>query len=285
MDLLILAAALAFGLQTDGDPVAMPGMYEQPYVLDTRIQRSFRSDDADWTTAGEHWRVEVQPTDAGFKTIWRDLGVPDRTPMIIDTDQRLSPVRMSNLDAVWPERGLDLVRASSTNSPVADEIARSLPEGARHALVVKDAMEIAVGQGLGLAVGLPLVQQLPGQRLGAGPAITMLSTLTLVSVDEAAGKAVVTWTTEMEPKSVAAALPDMVRAALGLSQEDADKLAGFNDLLDQAVLTSRRDCRYEIDQPTGLAEHVVCVTVKTVVMPGQKQKSEARLEATQRLVD
>jgi hypothetical protein len=283
MNPVLLLAISLLGSQAD-ESVPMPVQYDQPYAIETRIHRTRRTGDADPLTQDTHWRIEVQPTDEGFKTRWRDLDTRDRTDLLVDANERLQPLRVNNLDTVWSERGSATIRFTTNNSDITQALSQTVPDVARQTLLLRDATLIATGQGLDLAVGNPLVQRLPGQRIGTAPSISILSTLALVSVDQATGKAVVTWTTELDPKEVAAGLPGMVRALLGLSEEESAKLENFDEILDQAVMTNRRACRYDIDLSSGLAEHATCDGFTNFTIGDHVEKTEDRMEATQRRI-
>ncbi len=262
----------------------MPVQYDHAYVVETRIHRTRRTGDAEPLVMTELWRVDVQPTDEGFKTIWRDLAEPNRTDMLVESNERLQPLRLTNLDAVWSERGSAVVRFSTNNSEISQPLAQTMPPAARQALLLRAASLLATGQGMDLVVGEPLVQRLPGQRIGNTPSPSILSTITLVSVDEPSGKAVVTWVTELDPKEVETALPGMVRALLDLTEDGSAKLADFDEMLDQAVMTNQRNCRYDIDLSSGLAEHVVCRGSTNFTVGDHVEKTAEQMEATQRLI-
>ncbi len=279
---LILAVSL-LGPQA-GDAVLLPVQHDRAYAIETRIHRWRRTGDDPAMTADQHLRVEVQPVPDGFKTLWRDLAAPDRTAIAVQTNERLVPLVLSNLDAAWAERGLALVRMSSNNSVAAQEMFEAMPDNARQAMLFKDAILIASVQGLGQAVGEPFVQRLPGQRVGDSPSMDIVSTVTLDSVDRATGKAVITWTTALDPKTVADALPAAVRAVLGLSEEEAAKMEGFDAMLSSARMQNGRNCRYDVDMASGLAETVVCTELQDIDIGGQRMKTEGRMEATQRLI-
>jgi hypothetical protein len=283
MNPAIFLAISLLGSQA-GATVAIPVAHDHAYAIETRIHRWRQTGEDAPRTSDQHLRVEVQPTRNGFKSVWRDLDAPERTPMQVETNERLIPVRMTNLDAVWAERGLALVRMSATDAEGAESIFQTLPDNGRQALLFKDAILVATAQGLAQRVGEPVVQRLPGQTIGNSPPVEVLSTITLVSADRATGKAVVTWTTELNPDSVAAALPATLRAVLGLTQADTDRMEGFDALMARSSMKNTRTCRYDIDLPTGLAETAVCSDVLDINLAGHRQKTEGRIEARQRLI-
>ena len=283
MNLVFVLAISLLGSQA-GDSIPMPVQYDHAFAVETRIHRTRRTGNAEPLVMDETWHVDVQPTDEGFKTIWRDLGEQSRTDMLVETNERLQPMRLTNLDAVWSERGAAVLRFSTNNSEIAQPLTQTIPPAARQALLLRAATLLATGQGMHLVVGEPLVQRLPGQRIGDTPSPSILSTITLVSVDEPSGKAVVTWVTELDPKEVEAGLPGMVRAMLGLSEDDSVKLADFDEMLDEAVMTNQRNCRYNIDLSSGLAEQMVCRGSTNFTVGDRVEKTEEQMEATQRLI-
>lgn len=278
-----MTGVIALILALAADSVSLPVVWDRAFNLETSIRQAVRKDDGDWVSTSETWRVAVQPTNDGFKTRWTSRTSPDVTPMLVETDPRLVPTAVTNLEDVWRERGRELVVFTQVSEDAAAQMVRTLPEPARFSLIARPLTLLSFGQGLELVVGEPLTQSLESISVGDAQ-VAMVSTFLLRSVDEGRGKAIVEWTTDLEPKSLEEAFPSMVRALLGVSEDDADKLAEFNRALESAQMVQRRQCEYVIDMVSGIADHVECTEIQSVAFLDHRTKTEKRLEATQALL-
>lgn len=278
-----MTSAIALILALAADSVSLPVVWDRAFNLDTSIRQAVRKDDGDWVSTSETWRVAVQPTNDGFKARWTSRTSPNVTPMLVETDPRLVPIAVTNLEEIWRERGRELVDFTQVSDDTAVQMVRTLPEPARFSLIARPLTLLSFGQGLELVVGEPLTQSLESISIG-DTQVAMVSTLVLRSIDEGRSRAIVEWTTDLEPKSLEAAFPSMIRALLGVSDDDADKLVEFNRALESAEMIQRRHCEYEIDTVSGIAHHVECTEIQSVTFLDHQTKTEKRLEASQALV-
>lgn len=283
-----MIAALAGGLAlfSQSEPVDLALVLPDKAVIETRIESSERQDDAEWSTSTSAYRIEVRPEgETAYRTTWRDLDDPDGAEMIIVTDEALVPIRIENLDEIFDDIGKALATegGSAKDDEAALDFIRALPPETITALLLKDAIMIAFGQGSYLIPGERNEYRQAGAAFGDSGSITMNASFLLESVKQ--DRAVVVWVSEIDPEDARKALPGLIRDMFGLIEEGVvpvDKMAG---LLANASLTMRTECRYDIAVSTGLAERIDCRRLQDVAIAGESRRKETRLTATQRLLN
>ncbi len=283
--LLALVTLLTGPAWPVSDPVELPVMYENPYRLRTQITKSVRRDTEPVVSETHSWEVSVTPTDEGFQTIWRDLDKRQILSMEIDTDESLVPIRISNLPDIRRQMAETLLEddKDETGARVMGFF-DSMPEATLTALLTQDAAMISMGQGRRLTAGEPYRYSEEVQPFNGGPMIASEGAVELQEIDAAAGRAVVTWSYQLDEKAMSAAMPALIRALaspLGLDPTDQAKM---EEAVDGALVSKTRHCRYDIEMATGLASSVQCVSNQEIVIMGERSKTETRLEATQTLL-
>ena len=283
--LTILVAVLAGMTAQDQQAVELPVKYDAPYVLRTEITRSVRKDAEPAVVDTQAWEVRVTPTDQGFHTVWRDREKRQSTAMEIETDETLSPVRITNLDAIRREMGAAL--RSDDKDGTGERVLEffgSLPEATLTALLTQDATLVSLGQGRRLAPGELYRYTESSQPFSNGPVVDMQASFELREVDEAAGRAVVLWTSSLDEKGSRDLWPGLVRALAGPMGLDPNDQTKMEEMMKDGSFSQTRRCRYEIQIDTGLASTISCVFVQEVSLLNERSKKETRFDATQTLV-
>lgn len=283
-----LIAALAGGLAlfTQSDPVDLALMLPDKPVIETRIESSEREDDGEWSTSTSAYRIEVRPDgESSYRTSWQDLDDPGGVEMIIITDEALIPMRIENLGELFDgiSKALATEGGPAEDNAAAVDFLRALPPETVTALLLKDAIMVAFGQGSYLIPGERNDYRQAGAAFGDSGSMTMNASFLLESVKQ--DRAVVLWVSEIDPADARKALPGLIRDMFNLLDEEvvaADKMAAF---LADASLTVRTECRYDIAIATGLAERIDCSRLQDLAIGGESRRKESRLTATQRLLN
>ena len=274
-------AALAGGLAlfSQNEPVDLTLALPDKPVIETRIERSERRNDGEWSSSTGAYRIEVRREgDLSYRTVWRDLGSPLEKAVVVIADEALVPNRIENLDDV-------LNRFSEEGDGAALAFMRALPPETVTGLLFKDAIMIAYGQGTYLVPGERQAYQQPGGSFGDSGPLMMNASFLLESVKPEANRAVVVWVNELDPVEGRKALPGLIRDMFDLIGEDEESMDKLEALLADAAIVVRTECRYEIAIATGLAERIECQSLKDISIAGERRRDETRLTATQRLLD
>ncbi|MBU1385417.1 MAG: hypothetical protein KKG14_08035 [Alphaproteobacteria bacterium] len=280
----VLAGALA--LLSQDEPVDLTLLLPEKAVIETRIESSERQGEGPWSRSSSTYRIEVRPEgDLGYRTVWRDVDDPTGEEAIVFTDEALVPMRIENLDQVLDSLGRTLAAegGSAKDDGAVLDFFRGLPPETLTGLLFKDAIKIAYGQGTFLVPGERNDYRQPGGSFGDSGPLMMNASFLLESVKN--DRAVVVWTTELDPVDGRKALPGLMRDMLGIIGEDPESMDKLASLVAEARLVMRTECRYEIAVPTGLAEHVECNGLQDLAMVGETRRKETRMIATQRLVN
>ena len=273
----VLAGALA--LLSQSEPVDLTLVLPDKPVIETRIERSERQDDGQWSVSKAAYRIEVQPEgDLSYRTVWRDLDDPHGVEMIIITDEALVPGRIENVEDI-----LNGIAAEGGDDAL--EFIRALPPETITPLLLKDAIMVAFGQGTYLVPGERNEYQQPGGSFGDSGPLMMNASFLLESAKPEPGRAVVVWASELDPAQARKALPGLIRDMFNLVGEDVESVEKVAALLADASMVVRTECRYQIDMATGLAERIDCHSVQDVAIGGESRREESRLTATQRLMN
>lgn len=272
-----LCAAAGLVLEP-GEPVDLTLMLPDPAVIETRLESAERQDGGAWETTTSAWRVEVRPDgEGGYRAVWHDLDDPAASAMVIEADESLTPIRILNQDELL--KGL----TSGEDAEVANFL-RGLPRETLSALLTRDLILAAYGQGTDLIPGERVEYRQPGGSLGDSGPLMMNASFTLESA-KPGERAVVVWTSEVDPDEARKAMPGLIRDMFGLAGADADDAEKLTALMMDAKFEIRQECRYQIDVPTGLSLRTECSSVKDIVIGGERNHKETRLVATQRLID
>lgn len=273
----VLAGALA--LLSQSEPVDLALMLPDKPVIETRIERSERQDEGQWSISKAAYRIEVRPEgDLSYRTVWRDLDEPHGVEMVVLTDEALVPSRIENVEDI-----LDGIAAEGGDATL--EFIRALPPETFTALLLKDAIMVAFGQGTYLVPGERNEYQQPGGSFGDSGPLMMNASFLLESAKPGPGRAVVVWVSELDAAQARKALPGLIRDMFNLVGEDAESMEKLAVLLADASMVMRTECRYQIAMATGLAERIDCHSVQDVTIGGESQRKESRLTATQRLLN
>lgn len=273
---------------TQSGPVDLSLVLPEKAVIETRLESSERQNGGEWTISTNSYRVEVRAEgEQSYRTVWRDLDDPESPGLIILTDEALVPNRIVNIDEVLDAlpQALGVDGGSAKDNVSALEFLRGLPPETLTALLAKNLILTAYGQGTALIPGERQEYQQPGGSFGDSGPLSMNASFLLESVKPDLERAVVVWINELDPIEARKALPGLMNDLFGLAGADRESIDKMEALLADARFVVRTECRYEIDIPTGLAERVECKALQDVSIAGENRRKETRLVATQRLLD
>lgn len=294
MSSVLTSGALAEQDQTFPIPLAIPGEAQ----LTLTIDKSERRDGGDWTQISLDYDVALStPGDDGLRMMTWELNRIDGKPALhafaqvpsirMTVDETLTPVGIDNIEEVVAAVGQQTLEPSDAGQAIR-QIASTDPNAAA-ALFMKDARLAAVGQGTDLPLGQEATYEFEGVLpLGNAP-VTMIGSYRLYRYDAASEVAEVGWSEEIEPSSLAKAMPSLLRSLLELSgakeTEGAEFEAKLQTLMRNARIDNSSDCTASIDTRTGLATKTECTQTVEISLGDQSRLRERRFVAKQRLLD
>ena len=200
-------------------------------------------------------------------------------PVRLTVDAALAPNGVINVDEVRAAvRDLilsagasqaDLGRMAKFNPAILDQTAMTLAG--------RELGLLARVQGTSLKLDLPTyVDDEVPNPLG-GPPLRARMTYLLESYNATTGQASVSWQSSVDPQSVHDSLAELAGRAPPERQAEAD--AAFAKM----KVENARDCRGEIDIPTGLATKLASVNTVSVADGGEIRRTSDRWDITQTL--
>lgn len=182
-------------------------------------------------------------------------------PVEFDVDPTLSPIEVENLEAVRAATRSMILKSGATSQQIDDMLKKSpnLLDDTAMALVAKEISMAGRVQGLALSEGAPLHSTDQTQNPMGGPPIRTDVVISLDKIDGTAGRAFVTLSAKLDPKSMHDSM--MVAFKRLSTSPDAAALAEA----DKTRVVNETTCRNEIDMATGLALKVQCETRTTVI--------------------
>ena len=290
---VFLSLVLAVSSATETTP--LPVRIDGPAVIVLRMEKSERNNDSPWSRAVLDYRIDLGAAgeDRTRTARWRLNAVdgqaitPETSPtpdLQYVVDEALVPLRLENLDEIM-ERLRDQFDEGDTS--MVEAMRTPSPEAAA-ALFARDARLVAMGQGTDLYLGEDHVYEQEGSLPFAGTPIAMTGVYRLESVDAQTQTARVSWSMQINPKALAAAVPALVRGMMQASGEwkpdDAETMAKMERLTASARMENSHQCSFVVSMTNGLAEKIDCTTRIAFSAGSESHVRESRLLATQTLM-
>lgn len=207
-----------------------------------------------------------------------------KAPIEVEVDEALAPVRLAD----WPKVRAAVYAAidGATPDAKARELARTLfePIDAQQAanIVLPHMAYLGLGQGLVLDPEAPHRYQSELPNPLGGPAVAGDAVLAIDPASAKSARPVITWTQTLNPQSLAATMRASLDALLAKAATP-EQLAEVQSAAKDLSVTRQDRCRFEIDEPSGLAVKTECSTELKMRASGQDISRTDRWTITQSL--
>lgn len=201
-------------------------------------------------------------------------------PAVLEVDSELAPIRVRD----WEKMRETIFQALASTVPddralnAAKAMFQNMDE-VQAASLFKEQGLIALGQGSGLEPGEDVSYDSEIPNILGGPPIKASGAFRLESVDEAKGRAVLTWAQKPDPSSMAASLKVSMESMV--ARVAPEKQAEAKTQFAKLTLERQEGCRYEIDMTTGLAATTDCTVEILAGLPPQAGRRTERWVITQ----
>ncbi|HPA37190.1 MAG TPA: hypothetical protein PLV04_00485 [Phenylobacterium sp.] len=204
-------------------------------------------------------------------------------PLEIEVDDRLLPTRIRN----WEALKAAMVKASEALIP--DLAARKAAVGflemwddtTAAPQVLKEQSLLALGQGTSLGLGGKETYESDISNPFGGQPIKATGSYTLVSLDKKSGRASLTWSQDLDPKSATQAVMLLVDRLI--ASTPAEKQGEARLKLSTMTLSRHDTCGYQIDIATGLVVEADCASEILAGLQDQLGRRADRWRMTQTL--
>lgn len=193
-----------------------------------------------------------------------------KAPIELEVDEALAPVRLAD----WPKLRAAVYAAidGATPDPKARELARTVfePLGAEQAanIMLPHMSLLGLGQGLALDPKAPHRYQSELPNPLGGPAVAADAILAIDPASAKGARPIVTWTQTLNPQALAATMRASLDALLAKAATP-EQLAEVQSAAKDLSVTRQDRCRFEIDEPSGLAVKTECSTELKMRAGGQ----------------
>lgn len=200
--------------------------------------------------------------------------------IVYDTDEGLVPLRITNWSQVADAFGTTMAKLENLDAAAVEKAVATLkamsPEAAAQTML-KEQVVLSATQMAGFDLHKPIRDKVQAANPLGGPPIDQVVTAELISIDKAAGVAVIDYDARFDPDSMKASLMQLFQRMSGKAPSPAE-LAGFK-------IENNLACRYTMSLKTGLANEAVCHVHTVVSTSAETQSSrDETWRLTQRLV-